>query len=671
MCKISLSIVTVILFSIVTSSVRPQGPEGGELVFEGIRRVNAHGDEFNGLAKSVDGQRVFVATEKGNIIIWNITSQRIERTLQQPSAVHLIAALPNPNEIIAAGSNHHAPVNALVRKWNVVDGTFVDLTGVDEKLFPTALATNTQSGLIALGTADGNVVVWDAINFTQITSWKLSAIPFGLAIVRRKVYVATLDRESVTSSARAKENSIIELNVDLASEEPRELLAGTGGVWLTLQTAPDGRLLSAAFQDADEGQRTMVIDPDSRSQLGSVNRAASTWIDSSKLLLFDWLDPSEIVQLSEKQQIESVRKFERMETDTEGRAFDLTGQVASSDGSKAWASYRKGPGFLEFDLLSNRIRTLIKGASGAYAISVVDAKEDGPSLLTGGADGYIRLWKLSDLSLIGEYKVALPGYFVSQAHLLSGASRAVVEVMPVRKSEDSPASTEHTKVIVVDFKTGDHEEILDIRWWRGWIAAIEDRILYPDGNRIRIAKMDGSQDTRQFSLRSPIVRTAVSTNGQRLAVLDAKKTLSVFNVATGRAKRVAAKTEESGPLVVTEDGRYVYQIASAGELTRWDMKNGGITNMILRRVRDMHSRVDFMTLANGDKWLVTAGNHGDVGIFERETGRLVCYTQTSAAAFFVEKVWVSGNRMIFTTDTGVMIDGMLKSRKGPNASALR
>ena len=66
-----------------------------------------------------------------------------------------------------------------------------------------------------------------------------------------------------------------------------------------------------------------------------------------------------------------------------------------------------------------------------------------------------------------------------------------------------------------------------------------------------------------------------------------------------------------------------------------------------------------MALANNDQWLVTAGNHSDVGIFERETGRLLCYIQAGAAAMYVEKVWTNGNRMIVTTDTGVLYDGNL------------
>jgi hypothetical protein len=70
-----------------------------------------------------------------------------------------------------------------------------------------------------------------------------------------------------------------------------------------------------------------------------------------------------------------------------------------------------------------------------------------------------------------------------------------------------------------------------------------------------------------------------------------------------------------------------------------------------------------MMLANADEWLITAGNHGDIGIFDRTSGRLLLYTQTSSRVWYVEKVWVRGQRMIFTTDTGVMMDGNLVVNK--------
>jgi hypothetical protein len=113
-------------------------------------------------------------------------------------------------------------------------------------------------------------------------------------------------------------------------------------------------------------------------------------------------------------------------------------------------------------------------------------------------------------------------------------------------------------------------------------------------------------------------------------------------------------------VAVTDDGRHVYNLGTEGSLTHWDMRSGKRTSSVLGRIREMHTRVDFMTLANDDRWLVTAGNHRDVGIFDRATGRLVFYMQAGAAAFYAEKVWIKGRRMIITTDTGVMYDGLLQ-----------
>lgn len=57
--------IAVLLVAISLSFALAQRQSGNyELTFEPQRRVNAHGDEFNGLAKSSDGQRLFTATEK-------------------------------------------------------------------------------------------------------------------------------------------------------------------------------------------------------------------------------------------------------------------------------------------------------------------------------------------------------------------------------------------------------------------------------------------------------------------------------------------------------------------------------------------------------------------------------------------------------------------------------
>src|SRR5262245_57653803 len=155
--------------------------------------------------------------------------------------------------------------------------------------------------------------------------------------------------------------------------------------------------------------------------------------------------------------------------------------------------------------------------------------------------------------------------------------------------------------------------------------------------------------------------SAVSENGRWLAAFDFKKKLTVVDLSTSKMKTISLKGAFGGATVVTNDGQYVYQIANEGQLTKFNINTGQAQQSVLSRIREMHTNVDFMTLSEDDKWLVTAGNHGDVGVFDRETGRLLFYTRTASAAFYVEKVWVKGNRILITTDSGVMLKGNLAS----------
>jgi WD40 repeat protein len=377
-------------------------------------------------------------------------------------------------------------------------------------------------------------------------------------------------------------------------------------------------------------------------------------------MLFEWLDPNEIVQVSANEPAKSMRKFERFESDTAGRAFDLSGQVSNADGSRVWASYSKGPGLLEFDLTTNKIKTLIGGPSGAYALSV--RTEDGRSgeVLTGGADGYVRLWKLDDLSLIKEYKVAKPEQFVSDALLVPGSRRAVVAVMRMDWQTASLDEQIPVEVVLLDLETGQQRKLFDIHGWRTRLALVDDQIVYAEMGRIKFATIEGVKTKREFNLNTAIMQTAVSANGRWLAVIDYSKKLTVFDLTTGRKRTISIKDEHGGPVVITNEGRHVYRAVGEGSLTTWDMSNGKTTTTRLIKVSEMHSRVDYMTLAHDDRWLVTCGNHRDLAIFDRTTLRLLFIMQNAAAAHFVEKVWIKGDRLIMTSDTGVMHSGVIK-----------
>jgi WD40 repeat protein len=627
----------------------------GDFRFEIKHRVNAHGDEFNSLARSADGRRLFTGTEKGDIIVWDLATNRVERTLHQPSGVHVVVALSDPREFVAASSDHLKPKRALVRKWNVETGTFVDLTGIDTDADITGLATDTGARLIAAATGSGTVVVWDSQTNQQLAQWKVSGFASAVTLLGRNVYVGTLESEPASNTGGV--GVILKLNLDDPNQRPKELFRVPGRYWSVLGSSPDGRLLSATYREGYSDGKTAVIDPVSKSEIGNFAGAASLWLNASQLMLFDWMNPVQVFQVSAKARAKSIRKFARMEADTQGRAFDLTGQVSNADGSKAWASYRKGPGLLEFDLATNKIKTLIGGPSGAYGVSVVTPDGQTGELLTGGADGYVRLWSLADVSLIKEYKVAKAGEYVGDALLVPNSRRAVVEVgrIPDPQGDRGPS-----EIVLLDLESGQQQKLFDLWSWRARVNLVDNAIIYPEGNHIRFRNLDGTENRRELSANGFIGRTAISANKRWLAVTDETKTLTVFDLNTDEKKTIAIGSNDAGPIVVTDDGAHVYSIGGEGALTHWDTSSGTETSSVLQKVRELHSRVDFIMLANDDRWLVTAGNHHDVGIFDRATGRPVFYMQVQAAAFYVEKVWLKDKRLIVTTDIGVLYDGLLR-----------
>ena len=259
--------------------------------------------------------------------------------------------------------------------------------------------------------------------------------------------------------------------------------------------------------------------------------------------------------------------------------------------------------------------------------------------------------------MIKEFKVAKPNYFVSEVHLAPGSRRALVAIHPVPKQSEPPGPAE---IVGLDLETGQQKKLFDLVFWRARVALVDNTIVYPEGNRVKFRNVDGSETPRELTVNGFIGITAVSANKRWLAVIDETKTLTVFDLKSDQKKTMQIDPDGDGAVIVTDDGRHVYNLAIEGALTHWDLETGKATSSVLDRIREMHSRVDFMTVANDDRWLVTAGNHHDVGIFDRATGGVVFYMQTGGAAFWMEKVWVKGKRLIATTDIGVLYDGVLQ-----------
>lgn len=631
-----------------------------KLRFEPLKRINAHGDEYNDVALSTDQRRLFIGTEKGDILIWNIAASRIERKLNQVKPVHHVVALANPRYVVAAGVEHFAPArNGIVRKWDVEAGAFEDLPGLGSDFVVTALAVERQAGLIAASSGDGRVIAWDAATNRQIAAWQIKETPIALAIIGRTVYVSTIDQKFFTEDDYSQEGTIRELKIAERPSAPQVFISTAGQMWASLKPSPDGRMIAATYYSPRRGERAALLDVAGKKELANFDSSASAWIDRQSLLLFNWLDPSQVVRIAADGSTSVALTLGRMDSNMSGgRPFDLSGQVALGDGSRAWSVYRKGAGFFEWDLKARAGKPLLKNPGGAYRISVLQQTGKDGLVLTGGGDGYVRLWNLAGLSLRREWRIAAEGAFVNNAELLPGGRRAIISTMPIVE-RGQPAAVD---IILIDLETGTQKKLLTVDQAFARLSVVGEDFLYPSDKSLVLASSSTGATVKEMPVDAPFLRYAISANQRWAAVLDYAGLLYLFDITTGqRVATQKASIEGFAPLAISNDGRYVYAYDHEGRLTKWDAKAGQVKVIVLEKMEQVHSRSDYILLAENDTRLLVAGNHGDIAIFDATSAELLFYDRTSAAAVYVESAWVNGNRMIFTTDTGVMIDGVLRN----------
>lgn len=645
-------------------SVNGQTPPGQELRFKPEHRAIAHGNEFNALALSADERRLFIGAETGEIIVWNILEQRIERKLIQGKPVHNIVALADPKFIVASGEEHLGEnIKTTVRKWNVETAAFEDMPGLDDVPVVLALSVEPIKGLVAVAGINGKVMVWDTVSNKVIASWELEQVPVALCLLGKQVLVSIVDAQSLAGEEDPTESRFIVLNIATPRIGPKDFIKASARFWTDLKVSPDGKTISA-ISSSSNGERLTLFNSVKKSEGATINARSMVWINDKKFLTFNGFDPSEIVQVSLAGNAKTVQTFAHKDWNLSGpREFDLSGQVVLKDGSRAWSIYRKGSGFYEWDLKAKTANRLMEVRTGAYSLSVLPQAGQSGLVLTGGADGFVRLWNFADLSLLREFHIGSADALVSNAELFPDGRRAIVATNDFKWHED--AITSATDITLVNLETGEQKKLLTSNQPRTRVMLIDSDVLYSSGNRIVLASAETAAQKREFVADGFISSFAISSNKRWLLTVEDSNAFCVFEIETGRrvasqrAEETAQGVPEPRPQAITNDGRYVYSIGSEGNLTRWDATTNQTTKMVLQKLRQVHSRVDYLTLAENDTLIVTPGNHGDVGVYDSQTGELISYTRTPAAVFWTEKAWLSENRLIFTTDTGVMYSGTL------------
>ena len=635
---ISLKTLTTCLVLLLSFSASTVAQEENAYAFEIQRRLNAHGDEYMALALTSDERHLIIGTESGKLLVWGIAERRILKQLDQGEPVHCVVALNDADTFVAAGGPHTgATQRATVRKWRLSTGVSEEWQGLTEGTI-LALAFDPKTELVTAGSTKGQLAVWHSTNGQIITKRTVNGGVSGLAINGQEVYVTTFQ-----PSEEESQNSILRLRVDEPSLPETDLTKDKDGSWGDLKTSPDGRFL-AAQSEGDNERGVALFELSTGNKISTLEGEKFAWSTNGQLVLFDHEVAIGRVSIDAHGQISHSKLSEGAQWHGLGDPSNMTGRVISKDGSRAWEVFQIGATLVELDLDNKGFKELHRVNGHLYALHV---NEKLGLIATGGDDKLVRVRKLSDLSLVKEFNVELG---VPQGVAMMDDGRHVVFSSGLKNTP--------TRVVIGDIVTGQSRTLYELQEPFVQVEAAAGGFIYRNGKRLVLAEGFNGTTVREYAVVGAAGDYAISANGQWLVAENRSGKLFRFDIKTGRRTNVGRqKVESLTRLTITNDGRYVYTIDFQGTLKRWETRSG-----VMKEVATIRGQARTLKLSREEREILFGGNHRDVVIVDIASGKEKFNIQMAAADFYVTNVWLGGDRLLFSTDAGVLFDGLVTTK---------
>lgn len=601
--------------------------------FKMTRRVNAHGDEFMSVALTRDERHLIIGTESGKLIVWAIAERKVLKALDQGSAVHCVAESDDPDVFFAAGGPHDGPMGRPVaRKWRISTGKSEEFTGLT-KGSVVSLSIDSESKLIAAGTADGEVAVWNTADRSLITKMSFTRPAIGLALQGRNLFITSLPPGE-------EPNAILRVNIDDRNQEPAQLTEKRlGGVWLNLAVSPNGRYIAAQIK-TPLGFRVALIDLSTPKEFELFEAHDSAWAANGELILFDSQIATARIAIDPNGKISRTELLKESSFHQAGAPSSMATPVVSADASTAWEVFQLGATLVEVDLNKQTAEVRYSISGLLYAM---DVREPLNLIATGGDDKFVRVRKLSDLSLLKEFRVTV-GVPQGVALLTDGQ-----HVVFSASSKDSA-----TRISIGNIVTGESRHLFDVGEPFVRVDAAAGGFIYNRHDRLVLA--DGSGATiREFAVEGGRENYAVSANGEWVVAANENGKLFRFEVKTGKRTNLGYENvEDLTRLTITSDGRFVYTTQFQSDLKQWDARTNNV-----KVLGSISGQANSLKLSRDEKEIVIGGNHRDIAVYD-QLGQRRLYLRTAASDFYVTNAWLGGDRLLFSTDAGVIFDGLIK-----------
>ena len=636
--------IMAIIFLLLAATLNPfvyALPAEDRYKFEIERRINAHGNEFMAIALTADAKRLIVGTESGDLIVWGIPERRIVTQFNQRSPVHCVVALKDPDLFVAAGGPHSgANQRGVIRRWRISSGESEDWQGPSNSTF-LELIVDPVSGLVAASNTSGDLAVWNSATAEPIVrNIHVDGLIVGLALVGREIYVSST-LEPATSE-EPPPNSILRYSVDKPTQRPTIFKEDDGKTfWYEFRRSPDSRFI-AARRMRDHEQMIALIHVQTGKEVATFDAKAAAWSANGNLILFDHQVAIARITVDKAGRVSRTDLLKSAEWHRAGTPTHMTGQVVSPDGATAWQTFQFTAALVELNFNKKKFDLLHHLNGYVYALH---ASEPLDLIVTGGDDEMVRVRKLSDLTLIKEFR-AQPG--VPQGVALMDGGRHVIFSASARDTS--------TTISVGDLVSGSARILLTVTEPFVSVKRAVGGFIYNRSNQLVLADPVTGASIREFKIEGNLGDFAVSANGALVVAANREGKIFCFDVTTGKQTHASKHTVKSlTRLTITGDGHYVYTVNFESSLQKWDTRSDSV-----KELASIRGQARTLVLSSDEKRLAVGGNHHDVAIYDVETGERLTYFQVAAADFYVTNVWVNGDRLLFSTDAGVMFDGRLK-----------
>ena len=190
-----------------------------------IALLTGHTDEVYSVAFSPDGKTLASASLDGSVLLWNVESGQLIKTLGHTDEAYSVAFAPD-GKTLASGSG-----DGTVRLWNIESGQLINtLTGHTDDVLSVAFAPDGK-------TLASDTRLWDVASGQRIKTLDYADFVYSVAFA-----------PDGNTLASVGEDSTVRL-WNIESEQLINRLTGHTGRVLSVAFAPDGKILASAGED--------------------------------------------------------------------------------------------------------------------------------------------------------------------------------------------------------------------------------------------------------------------------------------------------------------------------------------------------------------------------------------------------------------------------------------